>query len=369
MRTAHSLLRLVSILLDLAQDALQFLLLGTRSSAALKAENIFLRKQLALYLEREAKPRRATGATRLSMVLLSRLFAWQNALINVKPETFLGWHRKGFQLLWRSKSRPRGRPRLREEVQKLIQRMARENPTWGEERIAAELLLKLHIRVSPRTVRRYMPLDTGPRKRVPSQRWMTFVRNHAQAIVACDFFIVVTASFRVLYVFVLLEVGTRRIAHFNVTAHPTATWTLQQFREVMMDEQSYRFVLHDRDRIYSSELDSALKAMDLKVLKTPFQAPQANAFCERLIGTVRRECLDFLIPLNERHLRSLLKEWVTHYNRGRPHASLGPGIPDLRSGQQQARLCGHRIPIDHQVVAKAILGGLHHEYSLERRAA
>ena len=169
--------------------------------------------------------------------------------------------------------------------------------------------------------------------------------------------------------FVLLEVGTRRIAHFNVTAHPTATWTLQQFREVMMDEQSYRFVLHDRDRIYSSELDSALKAMDLKILKTPFQAPQSNAFCERLIGTVRRQCLDFLIPLNERHLRSLLKEWVTHYNRGRPHASLGPGIPDLRSGQQQGRLRGHRIPIDHQVVAKAILGGLHHEYSLERRAA
>jgi len=129
MRTAHSLLRLVSILLDLAQGALQFLLFGTRSSAALKAENIFLRKQLALYLEREAKPRRATDATRLSMVLLSRLFAWQSALINVKPETFLGWHRKAFQLLWRWKSRPRGRPRLREEVQKLIQRMARENPT------------------------------------------------------------------------------------------------------------------------------------------------------------------------------------------------------------------------------------------------
>src|SRR6516162_3798658 len=284
MRTAHSLLRLVSILLDLAQDALQFLLLGTRSSAALKAENIFLRKQLALYLERQAN------------------------------ETFLGWHRKGFSVALAMEIEASRRPRLREEVQKLIRRMARENPTWGEERIAAELLLKLHIRVSPRTVRRYMPLDTGPRKRVPSQRWMTFVRNHAQAIVACDFFVVVTASFRVLNVFVLLEVGTRRIAHFNVTAHPTASWTKQQFREVMMDEQSYRFVLHDRDRIYSSELDSALKAMDLKVLKTPFQAPQANAFCERLIGTVRCECLDFLIPLNERHLRSFLKELVTHYN-------------------------------------------------------
>jgi putative transposase len=179
MRTARPVLRLASMLLALAQDALRFLLWGTRSSAALKAENIFLRKQLAMYIERERKPRRASDATRLSLVLLSRLFSWQNALVNVKPETFLGWHRRGFRLLWRWKSRPRGRPRLPENMQRLILRMARENPTWGEERIAAELLLKLHLRVSPRTVQRYMPLDFGPRKRVPSQRWMTFVRNCA----------------------------------------------------------------------------------------------------------------------------------------------------------------------------------------------
>src|SRR4029077_2582676 len=139
MRTAHSLLRLVSILLDLAQDALQFLLLGTRSSAALKAENIFLRKQLALYLEREAKPRRATDATRLSMVLLSRLFAWQNALINVKPETFLGWHRKGFQLLWRWKSRLGGRPRVPRQLRELICKMASQKQTWGEELRSAKM--------------------------------------------------------------------------------------------------------------------------------------------------------------------------------------------------------------------------------------
>ena len=369
MRTAHSLFRLVSILFALSQDALRFLLLGTRSGSALKAENIFLRKQLALYLEREVKPRRPTNAIRLSMILLSRLFAWQTALVNVKPETFLGWHRKGFRLLWRWKSRPRGRPRLAEEVQKLILRMARENPIWGEERIAAELLLKLGIQLSARTVRRYMPLETGPGKRVPSQRWMTFVRNHAQVILACDFFVVVTASFRVLYVFVLLEVGTRRIAHFNVTAHPTADWTLQQFREVVTGDQPHRLVLHERDSIYSSDLDSALKAMNLRILKSPFQAPQANAFCARVIGTIRRECLDFLIPLNERHLRGLLKEWVTHYNRGRPHSSRGPGIPDSRFRNQQAKPCGHHLPIGHHVVAKVILGGLHHEYGFERRAA
>ena len=190
--------------------------------------------------------------------------------------------------------------------------MAHEN-LGGEERIAAELLLKLRIRVSPRTVRRYMPLNTGPRKRLPSQPWMTFVRNHAQAMLASDFFVVVTARFRVLYVFVIMEVGTRKIAHFNVTDHPTAAWTIQQFREVITGEQPYRFVLHDRDSIYSTELDGALKSLGVIVLRTPFRAPQANSFCERLVGTIRRECLDFLIPLNQRHVRRILKEWVAHY--------------------------------------------------------
>jgi len=310
---ANLLFHLVSVLFGLARDAFRFLLLGTRSSAALKAENLFLRKQLALYVERKAHPRRATDATRLALILLSRLFAWRDALTNVKPETFLRWHRRGFRLLWRWKSRPRGRPRLPVELRQLIAQMATSNPTWGEERIAAELLLKLGIRVSPRTVRRYLPEHRGFEGGLPSQRWMTFVRNHAQGIVACDFFIAVTATFRVLYVFVVLEVGSRRIVHCNVTAHPTADWTLQQFREAITGEQPYRFMIHDRDSIYSPGLDSAVRSMGVRVLKTPFHAPQANAFCERLIGTIRRECLDFLIPFNERHLRGILKEWVTHY--------------------------------------------------------
>ena len=164
------------------------------------------------------------------------------------------------------------------DLQELIFKIAQDNPTWGEERIAAELLLKLGIRVSPRTVRRYMPPDMGPRKRVPSQRWMTFVRNHARGMLASDFLVVVTARFRVLYVFVVLEVGTRKIVHFNVTDHPTADWTLQQFREVTMEEQSHRFVIHDRDSIYSPQLDSALKAMGLRVLKTPFQVLRRTLF-------------------------------------------------------------------------------------------
>ena len=153
----------------------------------------------------------------------------------------------------------------------------------------------------------------------PKQRWLTFVHNHAQVIVACDFFVVITATFRTLYVFVSMDVGTRRLLHHNVTAHPTAEWTLPQFRETLPGDHSYRFVLHDRDRIYSQELDKAVTQLGVRVLRSPVRAPTANAFCERLGGSLRREGLDFLIPLNERHLRMIVKEWGIHYHRGRPH--------------------------------------------------
>jgi putative transposase len=357
------------MLFQLVRDALRLLMLGARSGIAVRAENLFLRKQLALFVERKTKLRRASDATRLALALLSNLFAWKEALVIVKPETLIHWHRKGFRLFWRWKSRPRGRPRLPEGLRALIVEIARSNPVWGEERIAAELLLKLGIRVSPRTIRRYMPDSTGSWNGVSSQRWMTFVRNHAHAILACDFFVSVTAGFRLLYVFVILEVGTRRIVHFNVTAHPSADWTLQQFREVITGEQTQNFLIHDRDSIYLADLDSAVKAMSLRILKTPFRAPQANAFCERLIGTIRRECIDFLIPLGERPLLAILKEWVAHYNGGRPHASLGPGIPNLGLGRRTVKLRGHRLPTGHQVTANSILGGLHHEYRLQRKAA
>jgi putative transposase len=194
-------------------------------------------------------------------------------------------------------------------LQRLIVRMAQANPTWGEERIANELLLKLGLAVSPRTVGRYIrrlrPRHGGWR----SQRWATFVRNHAHAVVACDFFTMVTARFRVLYLFVVLEVGTRRILHWNVTEHPTAEWTIQQFRTVITPETSHRFVLHDRDSIFAATVDRAIASMGRYVLKTPVPTPQANAFCERLIGTMRRECRDWLIPIHEGHLRWILRDW------------------------------------------------------------
>lgn len=246
--------------------------------------------------------------------------------------------------------------------------MAVANRTWGEERIAAELLVKLGIRLSPRTVRRYMP--SRPRPTPGTQAWSTFVRNHARSVLASDFFVVVTATFHVLYVFVVLEVWTRRILHWNVTAHPTAEWTAQQCRMIVSGEQTHRFVIHDRDAIYSEAVDQTLNAMGLMVLKTPVRAPQANAFCERLIGTIRRECFDFLIPMNERHVRAILREWVSHYNRGRPHASLGPGIPEGSvMPPVVSQPTGRSIPAGYRVAATPILSGLHHEYRLERQAA
>src|SRR5215813_14061640 len=199
---------------------------------------------------------------------------------------------------------------------------------------------------------------------------MTFVRNHAQAIIACDFCVVVTATFRLLYVFVVMEHATRRILHTNVSVHPTASWTLQQLREAIPADHGYRFLLHDRDSIFSQSLDQSIRHLGLQVLKTPPQCPQANALCERLIGTLRRECFDFLIPLTDNHLRRLLCAWGPHYNAGRPHMALGPGMPrppaSLPVPLQSHR---HRLPAPLRVVARSVLGGLHHEYVLAEQAA
>ena len=248
--------------------------------------------------------------------------------------------------------------------------MASENPIWGEERIANELLLKLGLRVSPRTVRKYMPKRPPGRPR-GDQRWSTFLRNHAGAIVACDFFVAFTATFRLLYVFVVIEHGNRRLARVAVTTHPSAAWTLQQLREVVGFEHAHRYLIHDRDSIFARSLDESIRNLGLTVLKSPPHSPKANAICERVIGTIRRECLDWLIPLSESHLRSILRAWVGHYNRGRPHMALGPGVPDPPSVvvPPATRMTRHRIGERLGVRARSVLGGLHHEYLLAPASA
>jgi putative transposase len=360
--------RFLSNIFSVFVDVLAFVCLGLRTSSALAAESLFLRKQLGLYVERKKKPRRATDSVRFTLAQLSRFVDWRPILTVVKPDTLIRWHQKGFRLFWKWKSRSRGRPRVPIDLRKLIVRMASNNPTWGEERIANELLLKIGIQISPRTVRRYMP-DVPVRPKVPSQRWMTFVRNHAKAIIAADFFVVVTATFQFVYVLVVMEIETRRVVHLNVTRHPTADWTMQQFRECVIGDEGYKFIIHDRDSIYSSEVDSLLQALGLRVLKTPYRAPQSNAFCERLIGSASRECLDFMIPINEDHVRWIMKQWVAHYNKSRPHSSLGPGIPDANFKELQLQSTRHCLPKDHRVAVTPILGGLHHEYRLQEISA
>ena len=261
------MIRSFAVVLAIAHDLFRILF---RSRAAVIAENLFLRRQLALYLERKTRRCRPTPATKFALVLLSRFFPWASALAIVKPNTLVRWHRTGFRLFWRWKSRHAGRPPLPKNLRALIVTMAAENPSWGEGRIADELSLKLGLLVDSRTVGKYLKRSGRPRP--PSgQRWATFIHNHARAVVACDFFTSVTATFQVLYVFVAIEIGSRRILHCNATDHPTAEWTRQQFREFLDGESGHRYLIHDRDSVFSTEVDAAVKGFGLRLLKTRFE--------------------------------------------------------------------------------------------------
>jgi transposase InsO family protein len=354
------MIALAPIVLRLLADLAGLVVLSLRPRRSVEAENLFLHRELALYRERGVKPRRVDVATRVSLAVLSGLFDWRDALVVVRPETLIRWHRAGWRLFWRIKSRT-GRPPIPLELRQLIRRMATENPIMGEERIVNELLLKLGLRVSPRTVRKYMPKGPSGRPR-GDQRLSTFLRNHADAIFACDFFVAVTATFRLLQVFVVIEHGSRRLMRVAVTAHPTSAWTRQQLREVVGFDRAHRYLIHDRDGIFARSLDESIRNLGLTVLRSPPHSPKANAICERVIGTIRRECLDWLIPLSKSHLRSILRAWAGHYNHGRPHMALGPGVPDPPS-----EVVPSATPLTRQRIgerARSALGGLHHEYLL-----
>jgi putative transposase len=188
---------------------------------------------------------------------------------------------------------------------------------------------------------------------------------------ACDFFVAVTAALRVFHVFAVIEHATRRLVHFNVTANPSAGWTLQQLREAVADSDERRYLIHDRDRIVTKRLDESIAALGIEVVRSPADSPQANASCERVIGTIRRECLDWMIPMSQSHPRSILRECVAHYNGARPHSSLGPGVPGLPRDSPPAASSEsrHRLAAGSRVLARSVLGGLHHEYSIEASPA
>ncbi|MGB3049431.1 MAG: integrase core domain-containing protein [Polyangiales bacterium] len=338
---------------------LLYALLATASSSLksqreLALENLALRQQLAI-LKRKTKRPKLTKADRAFWVALCRLWPdWQNALILVKPETVIGWHRKGFRLYWSWRSRNRGgRPPIDAEIRALIRRMSIENPTWGAPRIHGELL-KLGFEVGEATVSRTMPR----RRKPPSQTWRAFLRNHTKELVSIDFFVVPTATFRILYVFLVLDHERRRIVHFDVTEGPSARWTGQQLVNALPYDSAPNYVIRDRDTIYGADFVRRARAMGIEQVLTAPRSPWQNPYCERVIGTIRRDCLDHVIVLGEQHLRRILRKYLEYYHGSRTHLALDKDAPEPRKRESTD---------GGNVIALPMVGGLHHRYT--RRAA
>jgi transposase InsO family protein len=324
------------------------------SRAAMQLEALALRHQLQVLQRSRPRRLRLAKADRCLWALLVRFWTgWRTALVIVKPETVIAWHRRGFRLWWTWKSRRRiGRPTVPGDIRTLMGTMAHANPRWGAPRIHGELL-KLGIVVGQATVAKYM----GRRREPPSQTWRTFLTNHVGQIVAADFFVVPTATYRLLFVLVLLAHDRRRIRHVAVTAHPTAAWTAQQLREAFPWDGAPRYLLHDRDHAFDG-LSATATAMGMEEVLTAPRAPWQNAFVERFIGSARRECLDHVIVFNESGLQRLMTLYCSYHERSRTHLSLDKDTPIPRPVTP---------PDDGAVVAIPEVGGLHHRY--ERRAA
>ena len=324
-----------------------------RGRADTALEVLALRQQVAVLKRRRPRPPLSV-LDRLFWTVLRETWArWKDVLVIVKPDTVVKWHRAGFRLYWRWKSRSRGgRPRIAEEIRVLIRRLAQENPDWGAPRIHGELQ-KLGFVVSERTIARY--LRRIQRRGDPGKKWLAFLRNHREAIVAFDLFTVPTATFRVLYCFFVIEHARRRILHFNVTRHPSADWVVQQLREAFPEAAPYRYVILDRDSIFDANVVAFLKATGLRPKRTGVQSPWQNGTAERWIGSCRREMLDHVIALNERHLRRLIGDYIHYHEQDRIHDSLDKDTPNRRSVEPKpATWAG--------VISLPRLGGLHHRY-------
>jgi putative transposase len=337
---------------------LRGLLSAFRSRRHLLLENLALRQQLAAFLSRGRTPR-LRPADRAFWVFLLRYWSrWRDALVFVKPETVVRWHRHGFRRYWSFISRHcrPGRPPAPPEVRELIRQMARDG--WGAPRIHGELEL-LGFDLSERSVSRYLRrLHRRPQAR---HGWLTFLRNHRDAIAAMDLFVVFTAAFVPLYVFFVIDHGRRRILHLNVTAHPTAEWLIQQLREAFPYDTAPAFLLFDRDSIFSAAVVSTVTAMGTKVVRTAYRAPWQNPTAERWIGSCRRELLDHVIALGEDHLRRLLREYVRYHHDDRTHLGLAKETPAGRSVQPRPSPAAN-------VAALPRLGGLHHRWEWREAA-
>jgi putative transposase len=341
-------------MIKLLKSFFLLLLTGCTSRDQLLLQNLTLKQQLACYKAARRKPRIRLLDRLIWIYLRWRVPQWRSMLHFVKEETVVRWHKEGFRLFWKFKSKPRsGRPSTKLKIQKLIREMTADNPTWGAPKIQAELE-KLGISVALATVQKYMP----KKKKPPSPEWKNFKEEKERDICACDFFVVPTVTFRMLYVFVIIAHFRRKIVHFNVTEQPHAAWTAQQIVNAFPEDTAPQYLIHDGDSIYGIQFQNRVDNMGIERIPTPYRAPRANAICERVIGTFRRECTNHFVFFGRRHLYKRLKEFVDYYNASRPHQSLNKDSPDGREIEP---------PEKGDVVKLPVLGGLHHRYT--RKAA
>jgi putative transposase len=331
----------------------------TRSRRELLAENALLRHQLVV-AARQAKRPKLRAADRLVLVGLAAMFAnWRNALVLVQPETLLRWHRDLFRRLWAGRTKPTtpSKPRLAAQVIALITRMAIENRTWGAKRIRGELL-KLGIEVAKSTIQRYM---SRFRSTPTGQRWSTFLRNQAAGIWCCDLFEVRDLWFRCHFVFVVMHLESRKVLRAVATREPTSAWLAQQLRELTPFGQGPKFLLRDHDAKFGRDFDAVAQGAGTRIVRTPVLAPKANSYVERLIGSIRRDCIDHMLVLSEPHLQKLLDEYRGFFNHARPHQGIGQRRPATAN---QPALVTPSGAASGAVIARPVLGGLHHDYRL-----
>jgi transposase InsO family protein len=319
-----------------------------KSKLRLEAENAVLRHQLIILRRRLHGRVRLTNHDRWFFIQLYRWFpAILRVLTIMRPETLVRWHRAGFRRYWRWKSRRRGgRPPVETELRALIRRISIENPLWGAPRIHGELL-KLGFEVAQSSVAKYIVKRRVP----PSQGWRTFLRNHAPDIAAMDLFVVPTIGFDLLYALVILRLDRRDLVWINVTTNPTAEWVARQITEAFPWDMAPGYMIRDRDRVYGTVVTRRLRAMGIRDKPIAPASPWQNGFAERLIGSIRRECLDHIIVLGEVHLRRILKSYARYYNETRTHLALDKDAPLSRTVKRAGR-----------ILCRPILGGLHHEY-------
>jgi putative transposase len=333
-----------------------------RSRASLHLEHLALRHQLAVYQHTMPRPR-LHPTDRLLWAWLSRLWSgWQRALVFVQPHTVIAWRRRRFRDHWRQLSLPGrpGRPTLAKEIRELIQAMWQSNPTWGSPRIVGELQ-KLGIDLAKSTVEKYRPRA----RKLSSPTWKAFLKNHVKDLVAIDFFVVPTVTYKVLFVLVILAHERRRVVHVNMTEHPTAEWTAQQVINAFPWDKAPRYLLRDRDCVYGASLRQRVRHMGIEEVVIAPRSPWQNPYVERFIGSIRRDCLDHVIVLHECHLRRLLAGYFQYYHHWRTHRALEMDCPLPRPVQRLPR------PVQRPEVGPIRevpeVGGLHHHY--ERRAA